>query len=75
METQAMFVPAIGTLHNFVHIHDGDDNTEDLTAGDAPECEEARRLSDFIEEDPREIPPEELGWNIAAEETARSGAT
>jgi hypothetical protein len=27
-----MFIATIGTLHNFVRIHDGDDYAEDLAA-------------------------------------------
>ncbi|KAJ7659058.1 hypothetical protein DFH06DRAFT_904875, partial [Mycena polygramma] len=74
IETQAMFIAAIGALHNFVHIHDGDDDAQDLGANDAPGREEARRLNGFIEEDPREISPEELGWDIPDEETVRASA-
>lgn len=74
METQAMFIAAIDALHNFVRIHDGDNYAEDLAADDAPGREESRRHSGFIEEDPREISPEELGWNIPVEETVRASA-
>jgi hypothetical protein len=73
IETQAMFIAAIGALHNFVRIHDKDDDAADLIADDAGR-EEAQRLSSFIEEDPCQISPEELGWNIPNEETVRASA-
>ncbi|KAJ7085991.1 hypothetical protein B0H15DRAFT_782549, partial [Mycena belliarum] len=76
METQARFIPAIGALHNFLRIHDASDDAEDLAEmdDDSPERREARRLSDFIEREPREISAEELGWNIPPEERVRAAA-
>ncbi|KAJ7123469.1 hypothetical protein C8R44DRAFT_735117 [Mycena epipterygia] len=76
METQAMLIPAIGALHNFLHIHDGSDDAEDLSndASNTPQREGSGRLEEFIEVEPREISAEELGWNISDEERARASA-
>ena len=76
METQAMLVPAIGALHNFVRIHDRDDNAEDLAndAENAPRREDSSHLEDFVSTGPREITPEELGMHISDEERARASA-
>ncbi|KAJ7462979.1 hypothetical protein FB451DRAFT_943214, partial [Mycena latifolia] len=30
IETQAMMVSAVGTLHNFLRVHNSSDNAEDL---------------------------------------------
>jgi hypothetical protein len=76
METQAMLVPAIAALHNFLRIHDGSDDAQDLEneARDTPQHEGTGRLGEFLELEPREISPEELGMYISDEEKARASA-
>lgn len=76
METQAMLVPAIAALHNFLRIHEGDDDAHDLapTSQNLLRREGSDRLEDFIQDEPREISPEELGMLISAEEKARASA-
>jgi hypothetical protein len=74
IDTQAMMIPAIGALHNFVRIHDASDDAVDLsTESDAPgPIQREDSMQDFIEMQPREISPEELGMEISAEERVRA---
>ncbi|KAJ7020364.1 hypothetical protein C8F04DRAFT_974391 [Mycena alexandri] len=76
MKTQAMFVPAIAAIHNFLRVHDTEDNADDLGPSTSTplQREGSRRMEDFIETPakPREISPEELGFSISAEERKRA---
>ncbi|KAJ7667199.1 hypothetical protein B0H17DRAFT_950616, partial [Mycena rosella] len=76
IETQAVLVPAVAALHNFVRIHDETDDAEDL-ADEPPDPSQHRvsnGLDDFVEVEPREISPEELGINISEAEKVRASA-
>lgn len=74
IEMQAMFIPALGGIHNFIRIYDPSD--EDLQqsqkeGGNTGHSQTTEREGqDF--EDPRVITPEELGLDITAEERRRA---
>jgi hypothetical protein len=77
IQTQAMLVAAIAALHNFIRIHDGEDNADSL----GPESDGSQRvgaesssLDAFVDLEPREIAPEELGMYISEEEKVRAAA-
>jgi hypothetical protein len=80
VETQAKLVPAIAALHNFLRVHDSDDNALDLgstgeaTSQGSMQREGSGSLEDFFNYEPREISPEELGISITAAERARASA-
>jgi hypothetical protein len=77
IETQSRLIAAVGALHNFLRIHDQDDDARDL-GNDGPSLQREGSQSsfdNFVEGiEPREISPEELGMNITEEERARASA-
>jgi hypothetical protein len=76
IDTQSRLIAAIGALHNFLRIHDQDDDAGDLGNGPSIHREGSRgSIDDFIEDaEPRVISEEELGMNITEEERARASA-
>jgi hypothetical protein len=78
IETQAMMIAAVGSLHNFLKIHDDSDNADDLNEDDEggiSQREGSGSLGDFIDIEPREVSSEELGIpHVSDEEKARASA-
>ncbi|KAJ6510776.1 hypothetical protein C8R45DRAFT_814109, partial [Mycena sanguinolenta] len=74
IEAQAKMIAAIGALHNFVRIHDASDDAVDFGPdSDVPgPIRREDSMQDFIQPEPREISPEELGMEISAEERTRA---
>lgn len=70
IDMQAMFIPALAAVHNFVGIHDRDrDNSTDQT--NSRSLTRAGSLTGGTPE-PRVITEEELGFNVTAEEKQRA---
>lgn len=68
IEMQAMFIPAMGTVHNFIRIHDPQDddfhpNHDNSPSGSRQEAAE-----------PQVILPQELGMQITEAEKQRAEA-
>ncbi|KAJ7195093.1 hypothetical protein GGX14DRAFT_336261, partial [Mycena pura] len=79
IEAQAMLVSAIAALHNFIRVHDGEDEALDLDgqgtaahAGGSPSLRREDSAQGFVGPEPREITPQELGRDISPEEAARA---
>ncbi|KAF7314852.1 putative nuclease HARBI1-like protein [Mycena kentingensis (nom. inval.)] len=81
-ETQAQFVAAICALHNFIRVHDKDDQAEydddnptrtSATRNGQP-CRRESSLQDLVDNEPPEITPEQLGFSITNEERQRASA-
>ncbi|KAJ7657663.1 hypothetical protein DFH06DRAFT_933098, partial [Mycena polygramma] len=71
IEMQAMLVPAVGALHNFLRIHDRSDEAKDLGGDGTPATS---TLDDFACNEPRQIQPEELGFQIGEAERMRASS-
>ena len=71
IDMQAMLVPALAAVHNFVGIHDRDqDNFTDQTNSTAPM--RAGSAGTETQREPRVISEAELGFNVTAEEKQRA---
>ena len=68
---QAMFVPALAAVHNFVSVHDRD--RDDMHQMNSPTgSQQARSSSAGTQTEPCIITEEELGFNVTAEEKRRA---
>jgi hypothetical protein len=75
-ETQAQFVAAISALHNFIRVHDKEDEAEEEECANEPYSNPQPRressLQDMLDNEPPEITPEQLGFSISPEERRRA---
>ncbi|KAF8799766.1 hypothetical protein BYT27DRAFT_7119624, partial [Phlegmacium glaucopus] len=68
IDMQAMFVPALGAVHNFASVHDRDKNQDSTTQPSTGSQENTTCTAT----EPRIITEEELGFDITAEERQRA---
>ncbi|KAF8151408.1 hypothetical protein B0H34DRAFT_664624, partial [Crassisporium funariophilum] len=69
-EMQAMFVGALGGVHNYVRIYNPSDNIESWTNN--TETRAGSSTTHRAPQEPRQIAAEQLGINITAEEQQRA---
>jgi hypothetical protein len=77
LKTQAMFIVAEGALHNFIRIHDPDDDTSNLDNAWIESLQmfggsRAHALSNRSDTDEEDIQEGELGFEITSEERERA---
>jgi hypothetical protein len=71
IDMQAMFVPALAAVHNFISVHDRDqDNTYQTNSPTG--SQQARSSTAGTRTEPCIITEEELGFNVTAEEKKRA---
>ncbi|CAK5266818.1 unnamed protein product [Mycena citricolor] len=75
IEMQAKLVPAIAALHNFIRIHEPLDDfsaPQQPAASSVPLSRSTSSIDSFMQDEPRDILPEELGMEISAAECRRA---